>query len=225
MRLVRLHPLVVLLNKKAMTSVKCRSCGLVNFSTVPSCKRCKSPLAGSASSQDQFGSFHSPPPPPIFHGDSTVLANVSAGSHAPPCLKCGSRDRITVRNFVKIYNSPVAILGIFLGLLPYFLLKLLLRTKHHLTGPFCEKCWATVKNLRAYEVANSLLFFPILIGGIVFSVFMQNDLILMGSLLFSLFVLAAGSYYLSTLGPKYKRLNSKEAVIDAPFVGEIVYTR
>ncbi|HEX6125420.1 MAG TPA: hypothetical protein VFZ23_08620 [Pyrinomonadaceae bacterium] len=74
-------------------------------------------------------------------------------------------------------------------------------------------------------MANSLLFFPILIGGIVFSVFMQNDLILMGSLLFSLFVLAAGSYYLSTLGPKYKRLNSKEAVIDAPFVGEIVYTR
>jgi hypothetical protein len=69
------------------------------------------------------------------------------------------------------------------------------------------------------------LFFPLLIAGIVFAVFMQNDLILIGSVFVSLFVLAAGSFYLNTLGPKYKRVTSKEVVIDAPLVGEIVYTR
>jgi hypothetical protein len=207
-----------------MTSIKCRSCGLVNFSTERSCKRCKSPINGEATADERFLPFQSPPPPPTFSGDASAAS--TAREPVYPCIKCGGRQRTNVRSFVKIYNSPVAILGIFLGLLPYFILKILLRTKHNITGPFCEPCWARFQSARTtYKVANALLFLMLFGGGIVLSIYIDSDKLFLASILFPWVVLAAGSYYLTTLGPKYKRVNSKEVVIDAPHVGEIVYTR
>ena len=208
-----------------MTSVKCLSCGLVNFSTEKSCKRCKSPLAGAGNGTQQFQSFQNPPPPPVFHGDPTVREQVSVPAQRPPCIKCGSRQNISVRNFVKFYNSPVAFLGIFLGLLPYILLKLLLRTKHDLTAPFCEPCWGKFRHLGTCNVLNTLLFFPLLIVGVVFAFAVDSEWVLLAAVLLPFLVLALGSFYLKTLEPKYKRVNSKEVVIDAPYVGEILYTR
>ena len=76
-----------------------------------------------------------------------------------------------------------------------------------------------------YKVANALLFLMLFGGGIVLSIYIDSDKLFLASILFPWVVLAAGSYYLTTLGPKYKRVNSKEVVIDAPHVGEIVYTR
>src|SRR5690349_17616277 len=114
-----------------MTSVKCRNCGLVNFATEPSCKRCKNSLPGAPSGTAQFQSFQSPPPPPVFHGGEPVQDDFSPAIPTHPCIKCGNTEKISVHNFVKFYNSPIAWLGIFLGLLPYYLLKLLLRTKHN----------------------------------------------------------------------------------------------
>src|SRR5215203_5537707 len=122
-----------------MTSIKCLSCGLVNFSSEEFCKRCKSPLSRVGGSDANFDASRMPPPPPVFHGDHAE-STTPPPPEVYPCIKCGSRGAITIRNFVKIYHSPVAIVGIFLGCLPYVLLKLLLRTKHDLTGPFCEAC-------------------------------------------------------------------------------------
>ena len=211
-----------------MTSVKCRSCGLVNFSTEQSCKRCKSALYSVTSASARFEAFQMPPPPPIFHGDGSSGANSSVAPQSPPCIKCGGRQKIAIRSFVKIYNSPVAILGIFLGLLPYVILKLLLRTKHDLTGPFCERCWTRFQNSKIYSVGNVLLFFVLLFGGVALSIYIDSvnsEWLLLGSVIMAFVVLTAGHYYLATLGPKYKRVNAKEVVIDAPFVGEIVYTK
>jgi hypothetical protein len=153
-------------------------------------------------------------------GVEVPLAN---DSH--PCVKCGTGEKTSVHNFVKIYNSPVAWLGIFLGLLPYYLLKLLLRTKHNLTAPFCESCWSRFRHVETYRVLNALLFFPLIIGGVVFAFAVDSEWVLLVSVLMPFLVLAAGSFYLTTLEPKYKRVNAKEVVIDAPHVGEILYTR
>jgi len=213
-----------------MTSVKCLSCGLVNFATLQSCKRCKSPLSTGAmgGSNQQFQSFQNPPPPPVFHGDTTVGEYSSPPAQSHPCIKCGSRQNISVRNFVKYYNSPVALLGIFLGLLPYIFLKLLLRTKHDLTGPFCEPCWKRFQSTNTYGVLNVFLFLILLIGGIAFSIYIDSvtaEWWLLGSVLLAFVVLFVGNSFVTKLGPKYKRVTSKEVVVDAPFVGEIVYSK
>ena len=210
-----------------MTSIKCRNCGLVNFATEQSCKRCNSALPHASTGSDQFASFNSPPPPPTFHGGAEQT-NSSSNEFIPPCIKCGSRKKITVRNFVKIYHSPVVLLSIFIGLLPYFILKRLLRTKHDLTGPFCEPCWQRFQSVKWYNAANILLFLVLLISGIAFSIYIDSvssEWWLLGSLVVSLVVFTAGNYYLETFGPKYRKVNAKEVVIDAPFVGAIVYSK
>ena len=207
---------------KTMTSLKCRNCGLVNFSTEVSCKRCRTPLPGDGT--QQFQSFHNPPPPPVFDGD-TVEKYDSTPSQSFPCIKCGNRQNISVQNFVKVYYSPVAFLGIPLGILTYFILKWLLSTKHDLAGPFCALCWARFQNAESYRTVNTLLFFPLLIAGIVFAFYVDNVLVLLAALLVPLFVLTGVGYFLNTYGPKYKRVNSREVVIDAPHVGEILYAK
>ena len=204
-----------------MTSIKCRNCGLVNFSTEPSCKRCKTPLPGNGS--QPFQSFENPPPPPVFGHDPLEAHDPPPQSY--PCMKCGNRQNVTVRNFVKVYYSPVAFLGIPLGLLTYFILKWLLSTKHDLTGPFCASCWTRFQNAESYRIVNTLLFFPLLIAGIVFAFAVDSEWILLAAIFAPLFVLTGVHYFLNSYGPKYKRVSSKEVVIDAPSVGEVVYAK
>lgn len=208
-----------------MTSIKCLSCGMVNFSTQQVCKRCKSPLSQVGTSEANSHAFLNPPPPPVFH-DGLAGSAAPASEDGYPCIKCGSRERITVRNFVKIYHSPVAILGIFLGCLPYVLLKLLLRTKHNLTGPFCESCWSLYEQGQTLGVVNVLLFVVIIIVAPVVAVLLDwSEWSLLAIAIGSLVLLATGEKYLARYAPKYKRVTSKEVIVDAPHIGEIVYTR
>jgi len=204
-----------------MTSIKCSHCGLVNFSTEPHCKRCKNPIATTSTNRSPVHDFQSPPPPPTFNNGIATYQE----QEVPPCIKCGNRQNIAVQGFVKFYNSPVAILGIFIGILPYLLLKILLRTRHDLTAPFCQGCWAKFRNARTYDLLNGLLFFPIMIGGIIFSIATDSEWLLLGSFLFPFLVFAVGKFYVSSISPKYKRVTAKEVVIQAPFVGEIVYSK
>ena|SRR5687768_12848211 len=206
-----------------MSAIKCRNCGLVNFSTEIECKRCKKPIAGKSGGQ-QTQNFLSPPPPPVFD-QSGGVAYVAVDNVIPPCIKCGKQDSITVQSFRKVYNSPVALLGIVLGLLPYFILKLLLRTVHNLTAPFCQPCWKRFRNVEALGILNTLAFFVLLIAGIIFSIVMDSEWLLLGSLLMPILVYFTMQFYLSSISPKYKRVTSKEVIIDAPHVGQIVYSR
>ena len=217
--------LKIQLTIETMTSIKCANCGLVNFSTEQNCKRCKSLLPHSGNAETTVDAFYAPPPPPVFRDD--LVESAGAPSNAGyPCIKCGSRGRITVRNFVKIYHSPVAILGIFLGCLPYVLLKLLLRTKHDLSGPFCESCWSLYQQGQTLAVVNVALFVVIIIVAPIVAVLRDwSEWSLLFIAIGSLVVLAIGEKYLARYAPKYKRVTSREVVVDAPHIGEIVYTR
>ena len=208
-----------------MNSVKCHNCGLVNFATIPNCKRCQAVINAAASNSQPYQDFNSPPPPPVFGQDHSFGAQDTRAAQAAPCIKCGKRDLISIRNFVKVYNSPVALVGIFLGLIPYIILKLLLQTKHNLTGPFCETCWTRFEKTTVYGVLNALLLPVLWVAGIVFSIAADSEWLLLASVLLPIFVFAVGRFYINGLGPKYKRVNSKEVVIDAPLVGDIVYTK
>jgi hypothetical protein len=105
------------------------------------------------------------------------------------------------------------------------LLKLLLRTKHDLTGPFCEPCWNKFQYVGPLRILNTLAFFPLIIIGVIFAFSVDSEWVLLAAVLLPFLVLATVSYLLTSLEPKFKRVNAKEVVIDAPYVGEILYTR
>ena len=75
------------------------------------------------------------------------------------------------------------------------------------------------------KVLNTLFFFPLLIVGVVFAFSVDSEWVLLAAVLLPFLVLATVSYLLTWLEPKFKRVNAKEVIIDAPYVGEILYTR
>ena len=67
-----------------MTGVKCRQCGMVNFATATSCKRCAEPLnhSGAHSHARQAISDTSYPKARLPH-------DAKAGELIKPCIQCG----------------------------------------------------------------------------------------------------------------------------------------
>src|SRR5882672_3537621 len=67
-----------------MTSVKCRQCGMVNFSTATSCKRCGTALNNSGAAS---------PAPHVISDTSYSRAylphDATAGGIIKPCIHCG----------------------------------------------------------------------------------------------------------------------------------------
>ena len=76
------------------------------------------------------------------------------------------------------------------------------------------------------NTVNVLLFVVLITGAPVVAVLLDwSEWSLLAIAIGSLALLASGEAYLARYGPKYKRVTSKEVVVDAPHVGEIVYTR
>ena len=207
-------------SRKTMTSVKCLSCGLVNFSTEPSCKRCKEPLADNGgSTQQQFQSFQEPPPPPVFYGEATVR------EHAPPCIKCGNRTSIAIREFKKDYSSPFALLGIFLGILPALLLALLLRTRHQISAPFCDGCWSRFKHADTFRTLLVLGIIPAIILVIGLTIYTGSITVMLIGFIGMLIGYSLLSRHIKSISPKFKKVTAKEVIIEAPFQGDLVFAR
>ncbi|HVE58266.1 MAG TPA: hypothetical protein VNB22_15640 [Pyrinomonadaceae bacterium] len=164
-----------------------------------------------------------PPSPPVFGFDGAV--NDDFSYQQPPCIKCGSNQNTSIQNFKKIYDSPIAILGIFFGFLPYFILKILLRTTHSLTAPFCHGCWNKFSKANTYLILTQLGFFVVFVLGIVLAIAVNNmGLILLGFVA-SVVLYIWGNMYVKGISPKYKKVDSKQVIIDAPLVGEILFTK
>ena len=171
--------------------------------------------------QSNYGQFQTPPPPRF-----DVNQRDSGSEFAPNCIKCGATNNVSMRKFKKKYVSPVAVLGVFIGLLPYFLFRLLLTTTHDLSAPFCERCWkgrfekvAMVNQLTLLGVVASVFL------GIVIAVNLSSPLIFF--IIFGLGISGAifGRVFEWRTSPKYKKVNDKIVVIDAPVVGEIIFTK
>jgi hypothetical protein len=140
-------------------------------------------------------------------------------------VKCGSSQNLSVRTFDKKYVSPTALLGIFMGLLPYFILRKLFTTTHKITSPFCEVCWGKFKNIETHSAlfnfgAAMLIILGFLVGG------MYDSFLVFGvsvCLAFPLFIY--GRIYVAKISPKFKKVTDKQVIINAPIVGEIVFTK
>lgn len=205
-----------------MSSLKCSHCGLVNFTHAAQCKRCQNSLGKSVGSA-QFQNFQAPPPPQFYEN-----AGIQSGleiEQKPHCVKCGNTRNVSFQSFKKIYNSPVALMGIFLGVLPYLLFALLLRTTHHLSAPFCEDCWSKFKSADTFESLYKIGVFALMIFSI-FAAIAYSSLWLVGigfAVAFALYFY--GNTYIKKVSPKFKKVDAKQVIIEAPSVGEILFTK
>ena len=210
-----------------MPSIRCQKCSLVNFSSQTHCQRCGSqlnifvPVIEQRTYQQNFDRNNHQP------SQSTEYSGQYETDQKTPlyCIRCGCNEKVTLHTFYKKYVSPVASLGIFLGILPYFVLRILLTTKHEITSPFCQNCWSKFKNI---ETQSALLVFGsfavfilgLLIGGLYDSLLVFGICACLAILFF-----IYGRIYVAKVSPKFKKVNDKQVIIKAPIVGEIVYTK
>ena len=164
-----------------------------------------------------------PPPPPMFSSHGEINDNFKY--QYPPCIKCGNNQNTAAQNFKKIYNSPVAVLGIFFGILPYLILSMFLKTTQHLTAPFCGECWNKYKNADTYSALISLAAFVGLVISIFAAVGFESWLIIAVGFIGTLIFYIYGTMYIKRISPKFKKVDSKQVIIDAPIVGEIFFTK
>ncbi|HEX8247304.1 MAG TPA: hypothetical protein VF599_03895 [Pyrinomonadaceae bacterium] len=226
-----------------MTSTKCAQCGLVNFSTAVQCKRCGQPLNEMSAFADQRAyqqnvqplptaapqnnyrqaqSFQTPPPPPVFDSHQQMF------DQPPPnwcCIKCGGRNGVSIQSFKKTYLPPVAYLGFLIGPLIFLILALILRVKHHLNAPFCAQCWDGFKNQPTISTLLSLACVVALCGGIILSFAMESVAFGFLAVIAGISVGIYAKFYESKVSPKYKKVNGKLVVIDAPLVGDVTFYR
>ena len=166
--------------------------------------------------------FNSPPPPPTFN-DSQPAMRTHPPMMRANCIKCGKAHGLSSQTFLKRFVSPVALLGIFVGLLPYFLLRLLLTTRHQITTHFCAACWANFRYSEYYSLLINVIALIIFSLGVVFGFEYSSFGLWAVAACFSIALLIAGSIYRKRVSPKFKMINEKVVVIVAPNVGEIQF--
>ena len=130
-----------------MSALKCAECGLVNFATETTCKRCRAPLVASSTPQGiVLADGYVLPPPPmvgmpgsgVWRDKSTLV--MSKDAELPDrCVKCnapayGSRlkKRLT-------WHHPAIYLIIFVALLIYFIVALVVRKTATVRLGLCEE--------------------------------------------------------------------------------------
>ncbi|MBX7169385.1 MAG: hypothetical protein K1X72_00420 [Pyrinomonadaceae bacterium] len=169
-----------------------------------------------------YQNFQAPPPPPIFD-EQRKYQQFQPPKQRLHCIKCGRNQNVSFQTFTKKYVSPVATLGIFLGFLPFFLLRLLLTTKHEISTTFCELCWENFRNL---ESKTALIYF----GGVmalIVSVTIAGIMNSFSPLIFGVIVFLPmmiwGFFYNRKYSPKFKKVNENRVTIVAPVGGEITF--
>jgi hypothetical protein len=126
--------------EKLLPSLKCAQCGLVNFATDTSCKRCGQPLAqnaGVASSSPQGivleDGYVLPPPPSVGMPGSGVWRDqskmvVSKGALlADRCVKCNAPATGPRLKKKLSWHHPAIFILIFVALLIYLIVAMILR--------------------------------------------------------------------------------------------------
>lgn len=227
-----------------MSSIRCKQCNLVNFSTEIQCKRCGQPLNDYAPFTDersyqetpeqnyqpqqysnqnqptQYQSYQMPPPPSFYSNDYQPQQMMQMS-----CIKCGNGNNVSLQNFKKEYVPPLAYFALVLGLLPGAIIISLIKVTHLVNAPFCHECWGKFRKVNLIETLTTI---GALVGFIV-AIFIG---ILAKSLfVFLLFVVAIlvmvvyGQRYRVKNSPKFKKVNRKEVVIKDPRFGDVSFAR
>jgi hypothetical protein len=169
-------------------SLKCAQCGLVNFATATSCKRCGQPLVASSSPQGIVlaDGYVLPPPPTVGIPGSGVWRDksqmiVSKGAQLPArCVKCNAPAPGARLKKKLTWHHPAIYLLILVALLIYFIVAMILRKTATLELGLCEEH-------RAKHRRNVLITWVLIllgVGGFVLAFSIEdNNFVLIGFLL------------------------------------------
>ncbi len=69
-----------------MSALKCKECGLINFASAETCKRCGFSFSGVAHQADDFGSY---PSNGVWQDEGLLVMRVN-GCLPDRCIKCNS---------------------------------------------------------------------------------------------------------------------------------------
>lgn len=141
------------------------------------------------------------------------------------CVKCGAAKNTSIQTFNKKYVSPVSVLGIFFGILPYFILRLILSTNFTVTAPFCTTCWDKFKNINNNLALINFGGAMLIIGGMIIAGINNSFTAFIIGVCLSIPMFIWGKIYSNKVSPKYKKVSQKELIISAPIVGDILYTK
>ena len=131
-----------------MSSIKCPQCGLVNFSTATSCKRCAAQLISSSFTNSQpqgivLEDGYVLPPPPNMPGRGVWRERsklvMSRDAELPPrCVKCNVATHLRLKRRLT-WHHPALYLIILVALLIYFIVAMVLRKSATVEIGLCDE--------------------------------------------------------------------------------------
>ncbi|MDQ5844317.1 MAG: zinc finger Ran-binding domain-containing protein [Acidobacteriota bacterium] len=132
-----------------MSSLKCPQCGLVNFATDTTCKRCRAPLAQYASAVTTplegivlEDGYVLPPPPSVglsgVWRDRSVLVMSKGGELPARCVKCNQPTSLRLKKKLT-WHHPALYILVFVALLIYLIVAMILRKSATVQLGLCEE--------------------------------------------------------------------------------------
>jgi len=175
-----------------LSSLKCAQCGLVNFATAASCKRCGQPLpqnTGVASSTPQGivlqDGYVLPPPPTVGVPGSGVWRDksklvMSKGAELPDrCVKCNAPSQEPKLKKKLSWHHPAIYLLIFVALLIYFIVAMIVRKTATVELGLCDEHRS--KHRRNILTTWALILLGV--GGFVLAVIVEDTTFLLVGIL------------------------------------------
>lgn len=167
-----------------------------------------------------------PPPPPQFHGNYGYQEPAFHQPQMPMlCIKCGGRQSVYMQHFKKDYVPPVAYLALLMGLLPGAIIIALCRVRHEINAPFCLDCWSRFSKVNTIETLSILGFFVGIVGGIIVMAAFNSGFAFFVCFALTVAAIIWAQVYKHNNSPKFKKVDGKQVVIDAPAVGEMYFMK
>lgn len=177
-----------------MQSAKCTQCGLINFATETTCKRCGAalvrggPLFGVPVSQGIVleDGYVLPPPPSVGMPGTGVWRDksklvMSKGAALPQwCVKCNEPTHGLVLKRKLSWHHPAIYLIILVALLVYLIVALVLRKSATVEVGLCEKHMAK----RRQNVWITWLLLGLGVAGFVLAIVAEDGTYLLAGLAF-----------------------------------------
>lgn len=202
---VELLEIVALLTGETLSSLKCAQCGLINFASETTCKRCGAALNHNlprvVSPRPQGivleDGYVLPPPPTVgmpgsgaWRDKSTLV--MSQGAALPDrCIKCNEPAHGLRLKRKLTWHHPAIYLLIFVALLIYLVVALILRKRATVEIGLCERHLAK----RRKNILITWLVFSLGVAGLIMAAVAEDGtyllvgaILLLGAIIYGLVV-------------------------------------
>jgi len=138
------------------------------------------------------------------------------------CAVCGSRDRVAMATYTKIYTPPWVYVLLLAGPIPMVIVSMIVRTTHDLTVPFCATCATRRKYAGLVSGLSAVAAMTVFLVGIIVGVNYQSVAAFVAGVLLAGVIAVAAGRYDKTSQPAYLKLDGSNVVIQDVSRGPVV---